>query len=262
MISYEPGTPSWVDLSSPDLDASARFYGQLLGWHAVESEGAPEQTGGYRMFTLGGAEVAGLAPAQPGQPAAWNTYVSVEDVEAAKQDIEAAGGTTVLGPLRMMDAGSMAVFRDGSEGAFFSAWQPDRHAGAQRINEPGALTMNELASRDLDGAARFYGAVFDWRLEKVEAEGSVQYAFFRLGERTIAGVLPMGDTFPPDAPSFWTPYFGSDDLDVSAETASSLGAQVLAGPTPVPNGRFVALKDPQGAIFSLWEGSYEPPAGE
>ncbi len=31
---YEPGTPSWVGLSSPDVDASKRFYGDLFGWSA------------------------------------------------------------------------------------------------------------------------------------------------------------------------------------------------------------------------------------
>ena len=30
----EPGTPSWVGLSSPDLEASKRFYGDLFGWSA------------------------------------------------------------------------------------------------------------------------------------------------------------------------------------------------------------------------------------
>ena len=45
--SYEPGTPCWVDLGSPDLDASVEFYGGLFGWEVPEAENA-EQTGGYR----------------------------------------------------------------------------------------------------------------------------------------------------------------------------------------------------------------------
>ena len=60
---YPPGTPSWVDLGSPDVDASARFYGGLFGWEAAEA-GPPEETGGYRMFTLRGKQVAGLGPLQ------------------------------------------------------------------------------------------------------------------------------------------------------------------------------------------------------
>jgi predicted enzyme related to lactoylglutathione lyase len=261
MAEYREGTPSWVDLSSPDLDASARFYGELLGWEATASEGPVEETGGYRMFTLDGAAVAGLGPAQGGQPPAWNTYVAVDDAAAVKEKVEAAGGTTVMEPLQVMDAGTMAIFTDAGEGAFFAVWQAGGHSGAQRMNVPGALTMNELATRDLDGAASFYGAVFDWQFEPLVIDGVTQYGFFKLDGRTMAGVLPMGDQFPPEVPSFWTPYFGIDDLDAGAEKARELGAHVLAGPTPVPQGRFVALRDPQGAVFSLWEGSYDPPPG-
>ena len=29
--SYEPGVPSWADLSTPDVDASKRFYAGLFG---------------------------------------------------------------------------------------------------------------------------------------------------------------------------------------------------------------------------------------
>ena len=32
MPEYAPGTPSWVELSSPDPDASAAFYSDVLGW--------------------------------------------------------------------------------------------------------------------------------------------------------------------------------------------------------------------------------------
>ena len=68
MIEYPSGTPSWVDVTSPDLDASARFYGELLGWQAQET-GA-----GYRMFWMGDAVVAGLGAVQQGHPPAWTTY--------------------------------------------------------------------------------------------------------------------------------------------------------------------------------------------
>ncbi len=36
MPEYAPGTPSWVELSSPDADAAAQFYGELMGWSATE----------------------------------------------------------------------------------------------------------------------------------------------------------------------------------------------------------------------------------
>ena len=80
MPEYQPGTPSWVELSSPDTDAAAEFYGELMGWSATEPGG--EETGGYRMFQQDSKNVAGLmAHMQEGQPTAWATYVSVADAE-------------------------------------------------------------------------------------------------------------------------------------------------------------------------------------
>jgi uncharacterized protein len=261
MIEYAHGTPSWVDLSSPDLDASARFYGDLLGWEATATEGPVEETGGYRMFTLGGKEVAGLGPTQPGRPPVWTTYISVDDAAAVKDAIEAAGGATVMEPLKIMDAGTMAVFADATGGAVFAVWQPGRHRGAQLVNAPGALTMNELDTRDFDGAARFYGEVFGWQVEPIEQDRQVLYGSVKLGGRLVAGILPMGDNFPPEVPPNWIPYFGVEDIEAAAAKAEALGGQVLMGPQAVPEGRFAVLRDPQGAAFSILQGSYDPPPG-
>jgi predicted enzyme related to lactoylglutathione lyase len=34
--SYTPSTPCWIDLSTPDIEAAAEFYGGLFGWEAPE----------------------------------------------------------------------------------------------------------------------------------------------------------------------------------------------------------------------------------
>jgi predicted enzyme related to lactoylglutathione lyase len=260
VIEYPPGTPSWVDLSSPDLDASAHFYGELLGWEATASDGAPEETGGYRMFTNGGVEVAGLGPTQPGQRPAWTTYVAVDDIAAVKQRVEAAGGKTIMDALQVMDVGTMAVFTD-AEGAFFAVWQPGRHRGAQLVNAVGALTMNELRTRDLESAGRFYGDVFGWEVEPLEQGGQVAYGSVKLNGRLVAGMLPMGDVFPAQLPAHWIPYFGVPDVDAAAQKARDLGGEALTEPMAVPSGRFVPLADPQGAPFMAFEGQYDPPPG-
>jgi predicted enzyme related to lactoylglutathione lyase len=260
MIEYPQGTPSWVDLSSPDLDASASFYGELLGWEAVASEGSPEETGGYRMFTNGGAEVAGLGPAQPGQPPAWTTYIAVDDIAAVKERVEAAGGKTIMDALQVMDAGTMAIFTD-AEGAFFAVWQAGRHRGAQLVNAVGSLTMNELRTRDLDVAARFYGDVFGWDVEPIEQGGQVVYGSVKLNGRLVAGMLPMGEVFPQGVPPHWIPYFGVPDLEAAVQKARELGGEALSEPMAVPSGRFVPLADPQSAAFMVFEGQYDAPPG-
>jgi predicted enzyme related to lactoylglutathione lyase len=260
MIEYPAGTPSWVDLSSPDLDASASFYGELLGWEAAAGEGPAEETGGYRMFTNGGVEVAGLGPVQPGQPPVWTTYVAVDDVAAVKSRVEAAGGTTVMDALQVMDAGTMAVFTD-AEGAYFAVWQPGRHRGAQIVNAPGTWTMSELRTRDLPKASGFYAAAFGWQVEPIEQGGQVVYASVQLDGRLIAGMLPMGEAFPPRLPPHWIPYFGVPSVEAAAQKARTLGGQALTEPIAVPSGRFVALMDPQGAAFMVFEGQYDRPPG-
>ena len=143
---YAPGTPSWVDLSSPDLEASARFYRELFGWTAQASED-PEARG-YTMLQQGGKNVAGMGPAQPGQPPAWTSYVTVEDADAAAKRVEAAGGSVLLPPMDVMDVGRMAIFADPA-GAVIAVWQPRSHKGADLVNEPNSLCWNELQTRDL-----------------------------------------------------------------------------------------------------------------
>ena len=47
--SYAPGTPSWVDLGSPDAKAAADFYGGLFGWKAEMDPGRrPAATACFR----------------------------------------------------------------------------------------------------------------------------------------------------------------------------------------------------------------------
>src|SRR5215475_2151894 len=162
--SYEPGTPCWVDLGSPDLDASVEFYSSLLGWEVPESEN-PEQTGGYRRAMKNGKDVAGMMPLmQEGQPPAWSNYVSVADADTVAAKVTENGGSVIAEPMDVMELGRMAVFADPT-GAVFGIWQPGTFTGAGLVNEPGALAWNELNTRDLAASKDFYGAVFGWDFE-------------------------------------------------------------------------------------------------
>jgi predicted enzyme related to lactoylglutathione lyase len=38
---YAPGTPCWVDVTSPELDRTLSFYSDLFGWEA-EQDPRPE----------------------------------------------------------------------------------------------------------------------------------------------------------------------------------------------------------------------------
>jgi predicted enzyme related to lactoylglutathione lyase len=246
---YAPGTPSWVDLASPDPDASARFYGGLFGWDATEP-GPIEETGGYRMFERDGRNVAGLGPTQgEGQPAMWTTYVSTDDAEGVAAKVREAGGQVMMEPFDVLGAGRMAVFVDPA-GAFISVWQPQTHHGADVVNEPNSFCWNELATRDIDGAKAFYAAAFGWEGE-TSAYGDTSYTEWKLGGRTIGGMIAMNDQWPAEVPSHWMVYFAVEDVDAAVGRVEELGGKVSVPPSDTPAGRFAVINDPHGAFFSI-----------
>jgi hypothetical protein len=259
MIVYPPGTPNWVDLSTTDLAASQAFYTEIFGWE-VTKRAPDEANGGYWIFTLDGEAVAGLGASQiQGASPFWTTYVAVADADATAAKVEAAGGKVATGPFTIDDDGRMAVFVDGADGAMFAVWQPLSFQGAQAVNRVGAWVWSELNARDVEGAQRFYGDVFGWTFEPIEQDGELVYGSWRLDGRLIGGLLPMGPRFPPDVPANWVAYFGVDDVEAAGEHVRRLGGQVVAGPMDVPQGRFLTLTDPLGAVFALWQGEFEPP---
>ncbi len=258
-IEYPPGTPSWADVSSPDVDAAARFYGTVLGW-TVEDLG-PE-AGGYRMFTLDGEPVAGIGPLQEDSgPPHWTTYIATDDADATASAVQDAGGQAFLPPMDVLDSGRMAIFADTAGGAVFGVWQPKQHRAAQAVNGVGSICWNQLDTRDTDAARRFYAEVFGWDFEPIEYEGQVAYYTVKLGDRTIGGMLPMGDMFPPEVPANWVVYFGVASLDSAKGKIQQMGGSVVVPERQMPNGRFSVVQDPDGAPFAIWEGSYDPPPG-
>jgi predicted enzyme related to lactoylglutathione lyase len=250
MKEYPPGTPSWVDLGSPDAPASAAFYDALFGW-STQAAGDPEQTGGYMMAMFKGFPVAGIGPLMnQGQPPSWTTYVSVANADDTTGKARDAGGAVFVEPMDVMTVGRMAVLAD-PQGAVISLWQPRDHIGAGLVNEPGTLCWNELATSDVGGAKAFYTKVFGWEGSDVEG-GPIPYTEWKLDGRTIAGMMPMSaGSFPPGVPPHWLSYFAVEDCDASAKKAEELGGKVMVPPTDIPPGRFAVASDPHGAVFGI-----------
>jgi predicted enzyme related to lactoylglutathione lyase len=184
-----------------------------------------------------------------GQPSAWITYVSVENADDTVARATKAGATVFAGPMDVSDIGRMAVFADPG-GAAIGVWQPKTFIGAELANEPGAFAWNELNTRDLPGAKAFYAEVFGWTPEDATMEG-MQYTEWKLGDKTIAGMLAMPDMVPAEVPPYWLVYFGVDDTDAVVARAVELGASTLVPATDIPPGRFAVLADPDGAPFAV-----------
>jgi uncharacterized protein len=245
---YAPGTPLWVDLSSTDVEASTRFYGQLFGWDA---EDMGEEAGHYNMFRQAGKVVAAAGPVMsPGQPTAWNTYIATADAEETAKKVSEAGGQVVMAPMAVMDQGSMAVFTDPS-GAFFSIWQPAIMQGAELVNEPNSLTWNELATVDIGAAKNFYPTVFPWGVKSNQDPQMGEYVEWQVNGRSIAGGVELPADARAQVPPHWLVYFAVADTDDTVKRAQALGAKVMRPAMDIPQGRFAVLADPQGAIFGV-----------
>ena len=252
---WPQGTPSWVDLSSPDVAASNEFYRTLFGWEIVDT--GPEN-GNYGICMVNGRAAAGIGPAQPGSdgPPVWTTYLAVDDVEKVAEAITANGGTVVMAPMTVGDQGRMAIAQDPT-GAYFGLWEANQMIGMSVRSEPGAVVWNEQMSRDPDRAREFYAAVFGYTYEPVE--GAEAYWTFNTADgRQAGGLGALSQTAAADMPAHWMTYFAVTSADEAVVKVDGAGGTVAQAPFDTPFGRMAAVVDPHGAMFMIGDDSTAP----
>jgi predicted enzyme related to lactoylglutathione lyase len=212
----------------------------------------------YSIAQIEGKDVAAISP-QPeqqreaGAPPAWNSYITVQSADRALERAKELGATVHAPAFDVFDVGRMGVVQD-PQGAFFLVWEPKSHIGAALVNRHGALSWNELATRDLEAAARFYSELFEWKVQPFEAMQMPYMTIQNSDGHGNGGIRPVA---PPDAPPHWLVYFGADDIDATMGSARELGGQTLMEPFDIGIGKVAALQDPQGAVFALYSGQFE-----
>ncbi|MGQ0623384.1 MAG: VOC family protein [Sporichthyaceae bacterium] len=255
--SYEPGTPCWIDLITADVDASVAFYCALFGW---QSESVLDDDGNrvYTMATKEGRHVCGMGGSPDSAPPrpVWNSYVCVADVDASAAAIEKHGGTIVMPPMQVFNAGKMAMAADVT-GATFSLWEPIDIAGAGICNENDTYSWNELLSSDVEASKSFYSEVFGWSYEGMPM-GEGTYWVIAGGENGgLGGLMARTDSCPEGMPDHWGVYFTVADLDAALAAVTAGGGSLAVGPESMEGvGRFAMVTDPHGGMFSL----IQPPA--
>lgn len=248
---YAPGTPCWVDLTAKDQQLALDLYKDLFGW---QGEVGPPEFGGYSVCTLNDKAAAGImgAMAEPGKPqppVVWTTYLSTDDADATQAKITAAGGTVLMSVMDVGTIGRMLVAADPT-GAVFGVWQPVDFFGAQVVNEPGALTWNELHTPDINKAKAFYNAVFGIDLAPMPMEDGGDYWTVNVGGQSVGGAMTQ-ENDPPGTPPHWLTYFAVDSADNVVDALVKRGGVVLAPPFDMMAGRMAVVQDPQGAVFAV-----------
>src|SRR5215212_8633115 len=110
----------------------------------------------------------------------------------------------------------------------------------------------DLGTTDVEGAKAFYGGLLGWEFEDLPApEGS--YTMCRLRGREVAGIHRHAE----EEGTGWSSNVSVGDLD-----RATARARVLGEPFDVPGaGRTAVLRDPAGAVVSLWQAGGHAGAG-
>lgn len=272
---YPVGVPCLVDTGRKDPEAAMAFYGGLFGWEWEDV--SPGGGYGYFPAKLHGLRVAAVG-GQPDMdwPPVWNTYVRVEDADAAAAKVGEAGGTVTMPPFAVGPAGRMVAFDD-PEGASLCLWEPGQATGAELVNDPGAWMFSTLHTGDRARAEAYYGEVFGWTFGPAGDDGSAMvmksgYQDFlaqsdpELPARleafgapagfgdVVASLMPLAEGQAP----VWDVTFSVEDADATAERAIELGGEVVVAPFDAPWVRATVLRDPDGVAFTASQ--FVPPA--
>lgn len=123
----------------------------------------------------------------------------------------------------------------------------------------GEFCWNELLTRDVEAAQRFYAEVFGWRYEVSHASAEGPYVVALRDGRPVAGIFDISGPLFEGIPPHWFAYIATDDVDAAVTAAVEAGARPVREVFAVPGiGRIGLLTDPSGAAI----GFFEPGADE
>jgi predicted enzyme related to lactoylglutathione lyase len=240
---HRPGTPCWVVLVTPDTGRTGPFYAGLFGWSL------PDASPGFDTIDHRGSDVAGALQLPPDAvedaSSRWLLYLATDDIDASLEAVGAAGGHVLTPAFDIGSLGRMAIAEDGM-GAQFGLWEAGTHPGSQVTGQPGSLTWAQLCTPSGASASGFYGAVFGWDVEYVEAGAETSITCL-LEKEPVVGMFESGAD--GTRPSGWMPYFGVDNCDKAASRAEALGGEVREAPHDAAGHRLAVVQDPLGALF-------------
>ncbi|MDQ3140562.1 MAG: VOC family protein [Pseudomonadota bacterium] len=244
------GSFIWYELLTSDAGAAAEFYGDVVGWAA---RGAGMDGVDYRLFSADdGGDVAGFMtmPAEMAMPPGWIGYIGVDDVDAAVDNLVAAGGAVHMPAMDMEGVGRMAMVAD-PQGAIFYLMRGASEEASRSFapSVRGHACWNELSTSDQPAALAFYTAQYGWTKGDVMPMGEMgDYQFIDHRGEMIGAVMRA----PQDAPTAWNFCFNTGDIDAAAARVTKGGGSIHYGPAEIPGGDFVInATDPQGAAFML-----------
>lgn len=111
----------------------------------------------------------------------------------------------------------------------------------------GSFYWNELLTRDIERAKRFYADAIGWGFDPVpSAKGT--YWIAKIGGRPVAGLFHLASPQFDGVPEQWMAYLAVDLVDARVHQAQLLGAILMRPIFDVHGvGRIAILREPGGA---------------
>ena len=112
----------------------------------------------------------------------------------------------------------------------------------------GTFFWNELMTRDVERAKRFYGDTIGWSFEPMQMpDGRTYWCAVQQG-KPVAGIFSLDAPEFDGVPESWMSYLAVDDVDKRVAAAVKSGARLMKPIFDVPGvGRIAILMEPGGA---------------
>src|SRR5262249_15676431 len=129
-------------------------------------------------------------------------------------------------------------------------------AAAKKRNEAEATTeqsfhgtfcWNELMTRDIEGAKRFYRDTIGWSFEPMKMDWGT-YWIVKSGGKNVGGMFELTGPELEGGPKGWRSYVPVDEADARVGKAKKAGGKLMRPIFDVPDvGRIAILMQPDGA---------------
>jgi len=117
--------------------------------------------------------------------------------------------------------------------------------------QKGKFIWADLSTYNTETSIPFYQNVFGWDLRNVQ-----EYNLASLNNKAIAGLFETPDFLKKiNMPHFWMSYFQVESTSKTVELAKKLNAKIEVDTTNFYNGKIALIRDPQGAGFTVYDGS-------
>jgi uncharacterized protein len=114
--------------------------------------------------------------------------------------------------------------------------------------EHGRFYWNELMTRDVERAKKFYATTIGWSFDAMPTPDGSNYWLAKMDDEPVAGIFDISGPEYSQVPESWMAYLAVDDVDARVQKAIQAGAKLMKPAFDVPGvGRIAILMEPGGA---------------